>query len=209
MKLRPLKYLFHKSYREWWKWRKNNLDNNTELMHYYNHPYVHVGKKTYGMIDVRTYGKTDRNLYIGNYCSIANDVTFHLSPNHHLNRLSTFPFGGDGENSVSKGDIVVDDDVWIGHHATILTGVHIGQGAVVAAGAVVSKDVPPYAIVGGVPAKIIKYRFSVDIINKLMNLDYAKMDDEFVEQYRDLFRRDIVAYPETVDEILMALEKKE
>ena len=156
VRFKPFKYLLHRSYREWWKWRRKNLHNNTELVHYYNHPYVHVGKKTYGIIDVRTYGKKDRNLYIGNYCSIANDVTFHLSPNHHLNRISTYPFGGDAENSVSKGDIIIDDDVWIGHHVTILTGVHVGQGVVIAAGAVVTKDVPDHSLVAGVPAKIIK-----------------------------------------------------
>lgn len=57
VRFKPFKYLLHRSYREWWKWRRKNLHNNTELVHYYNHPYVHVGKKTYGMIDVRTYGK--------------------------------------------------------------------------------------------------------------------------------------------------------
>ena len=185
------------------------MDNDTQLKEYSTHPYVHVGKKTYGCIDVRTYGKTDRHLYIGNYCSIAADVTFHLSPNHHLERISTFPFGGDAENSLSKGDIIVDDDVWIGHHATILTGVHIGQGAVVAAGAVVSKDVPPYAIVGGVPAKIIKYRFSEDIIDKLMRIDFSKIDDDFEEKNRSLFQEDIVDNPNIVDQLLMALDKYE
>lgn len=182
------------------------MDNDTELKEYSTHPYVHVGKKTYGVIDVRTYGKTDRHLYIGNYCSIAGDVTFHLSPNHHLERISTFPFGGDTENSLSKGDIVVDDDVWIGHHATILTGVHIGQGAVVAAGAVVNKDVPPYAIVGGVPAKIIKYRFSEDMIEKLMRIDFSKIDDAFWKKNRNLFQRNIVDNPKIIDEILIALD---
>ena len=184
------------------------MDNDTELKEYSTHPYVHVGKKTYGVIDVRTYGKTDRHLYIGNYCSIAGDVTFHLSPNHHLERISTFPFGGDAENSLSKGDIVVDDDVWIGHHATILTGVHIGQGAVVAAGAVVSKDVPPYAIVGGVPAKIIKYRFSEDMIKKLLEIDFSRITEDFLDKHEDLFYIDVVSQPNIVDEILLALKEK-
>lgn len=205
MKKRRLKYLLSRRYRQWWNWRQANLDNDTELKEYSTHPYVHVGRKTYGLIDVRTYGKTDRHLYIGNYCSIAGDVTFHLSPNHHLNRISTFPFGGDADNSLSKGDIVVDDDVWIGHHATILTGVHIGQGAVIAAGALVNKDVPPYAIVGGVPAKIIKYRFNEPLIKKLMRIDFSKIDDEFVERNKDLFRENIVGNPSAIDDLLRTL----
>lgn len=69
--------------------------------------------------------------------------------------------------ATSKGDIVVKDDVWIGYGSIILSGVHIGQGAVIAAGSVVSHDVPPYAIVGGVPARLIKYRFSEEMTKKL------------------------------------------
>ena len=122
-----------------------------------------------------------------------------------MNRISTYPFGGDAENSVSKGDIIIDDDVWIGHHVTILTGVHVGQGVVIAAGAVVTKDVPPYAIVGGVPAKIIKYRFPDDMIKKLLMIDYSKLNDEIVENNRELFRRDIVGNPDTIDELLKVL----
>ncbi len=89
----------------------------------------------------------------------------------------------------TKGDIIVDDDVWIGYGATILSGVHIGQGAVVAAGAVVSKDVPPYAIVGGVPAKVIKYRFNQEMIHELLNVDYSKLTKKMVEEHvGDLYK---------------------
>ena len=114
-------------------------------------------------------------------------VTFHLSPNHHLERISTFPFGGDAENSLSKGDIVVDDDVWIGHHATILTGVHIGQGAVIGAGALVNSDIPPYAIAVGVPAKVIRYRFSQEIIEKMLQLKWWQWPDEEIREKIDKF----------------------
>lgn len=76
----------------------------------------------------------------------------------------------------------------------ILSGVHIGQGAVVAAGAVVTKDVPPYAIVGGVPAKVIKYRFSPEVIEQLLKLDYSKLTDDMIR--------------ERIDELYTSLEGK-
>ena len=92
-------------------------------------------------------------------------------------------------SSLSKGDIKVDDDVWIGYGATILSGVHIGQGVVVAAGSVVTRDVPPYAIVGGVPANVIKYRFSSDLIEELLMIDYSKLTKEEIKKHiTDLYR---------------------
>ncbi|MGN9105593.1 DapH/DapD/GlmU-related protein [Oliverpabstia intestinalis] len=91
--------------------------------------------------------------------------------------------------SFAKGDIRVDDDVWIGYGASIMSGVHIGQGAVVAAGAVVTKDVPPYAIVGGVPAKVIKYRFEPEMIEELLKVDYSELTKEDIEKHiDDLYR---------------------
>ena len=80
---------------------------------------------------------------------------------------------------------MVDDDVWIGYGVIVMSGVHIGQGAVIAAGAVVTKDVPPYAIVGGVPSKVIKYRFNQSIIGFLLTLDYEKLDTELVQSHID------------------------
>lgn len=73
-----------------------------------------------------------------------------------------------------KGAIIVDDDVWIGESAIIMAGVHIGRGAVIGAGAVVTKDVPPYAVAVGTPAKIVKYRFDHETIDKLLKIDFNK-----------------------------------
>lgn len=87
--------------------------------------------------------------------------------------------------AVSKGDITIEDDVWIGYGATILSGVKIGQGAVIAAGAVVTRDVPPYAIAGGVPAKVIKWRFPQAIIDKLVKIDFSKLDEKMVRKHID------------------------
>ena len=82
--------------------------------------------------------------------------------------------------------MLVDDDVWIGYRAIILDGVHLGQGCVVAAGAVVSSDVPPYAIVDGVPARVIRYRFAPETIEHLLNVDFACIDRAWVEHNVDL-----------------------
>ena len=90
----------------------------------------------------------------------------------------------------TKGDIIVEDDVWIGIHAIILSGVHIGRGAIIAAGAVVTNDIPPYAIVGGVPAKLIKYRFDHDLINSLLKIDYSKLTNKIIlEHMNDLYKK--------------------
>lgn len=126
-------------------------------------------------------------LKIGNYVSIAQNVTFLLNCEHYVDHISSFPFKvkvlGEQSEALSKGDIMVDDDVWIGYGATIMSGVHIGQGAVIAAGAVATKDVPPYAIVGGVPAKVIKYRFKEEMIEELLKIDYSKLTKEMVQAH--------------------------
>lgn len=168
------------------RWRTLNPHNGTDPYCVFDTNKVQVGKGTYGLIDVDN--ESDSRLIIGNYCSIANDVKFLLGKEHHTNYISTFPFrielpGDNGYCAISKGDIVVDDDVWIGYGATILSGVHIGQGVIIGAGAVVAKDVPPYAIIGGVPARVIKYRFSDEIIHELLKVDYSKLTQEMIEEH--------------------------
>jgi acetyltransferase-like isoleucine patch superfamily enzyme len=123
----------------------------------------------------------DDKLTIGSFCSVANDVIFILSGEHHIHRVSTYPFKEFGKHvpkfvdyvdTKTKGPIVVGNDVWIGCRATILSGVKIGNGAVIGAGSVVVKDVPPFAIVGGVPAEIIAYRFNPDQIASLQKIGW-------------------------------------
>lgn len=171
------------------KWRKLNKHNGTRMLRTSANAVVKVGNHTYGNLYVHI-SNTEKKLTIGNYCSIAENVCFVLNSDHPLHSISTFPFktvvlGFSNNEAVSKGDIIVDDDVWIGYGATIMSGVHIGQGAVVAAGAVVTKDVPPYAIVGGVPAKVIKYRFEPEMIEELLKIDYAKLSKEDIEKHID------------------------
>lgn len=121
-------------------------------------------------------------LIIGKFCSIACGVKFLFNcANHTLKSLSTYTFPlfyEDWELEKSnvdsawdnKGDIVIGNDVWIGFEAVILAGVKIGDGAIIGTRAVVTKDVPPYSIVGGIPAKVIRKRYSPDIIEQLLSL---------------------------------------
>lgn len=122
-------------------------------------------------------------LVIGKFCSIACGAKFLFnSANHTLLSLSTYPFPlfyeawehgmSPAEAWDNKGDIVVGNDVWIGYEAVILAGVTIGDGAIVGTRAVVTKDVPPYTIVGGVPARPIRKRFSQEVIDGLLALQW-------------------------------------
>lgn len=170
-------------------WRHISKHNETYMGSNFDIDAVKVGKASYGLINVISYSDLNR-LFIGNYCSIAPEVVFILNGEHPTNMISTFPFknhiiDSSLSEALSYGNIVVEDDVWIGYRSTIMSGVHIGQGAVVAAGAVVTKDVPPYAIVGGVPAKVIKYRFEPDIIDELLKVDYSKLTKEMIEEHID------------------------
>ena len=157
-------------------------------MNYFSKENVHAGKYSYGELNVVSFNNKSQ-LFIGNYVSIAQNVSFLLDADHNITTVSSYPFRTKilkkGDEAISKGDIVVDDDVWIGYGATILSGVHIGQGAVVAAGAVVTKDVEPYVIVGGVPAKTIKYRFDQTVINYLLTLDYNNLDEDLIHEHID------------------------
>jgi len=152
---------------------------------------VKVGCATYGGLNIINFSN-NKKLYIGNYCSIGPDVLFIVCGDHNFNYVSGFPFkvryGLEKYEASSKGDIIVEDDVWIAARATILSGVRIGQGAVICAGAVVTKDVPPYSIVAGVPAKEVKKRCSTKRIKELLDLDYSKLDyDRISEHIEDLY----------------------
>lgn len=180
-------YLYIKTFVYKKRWRKKNSHNYTTIANLFNQDLVQVGQWTYGELNVKHYGANNERLKIGNYCSIAEKTTFLLGGNHNYKIMSTYPMIAkilnEGYESLSNGKILVDDDVWIGYGATILSGVHIGQGAVVAAGSVVSKDIPPYAVVGGVPAKLIKYRFEPEMIEELLKIDYSKLTKEQIEKH--------------------------
>lgn len=148
-----------------------------------------IGKETYGFFKAIFFDDVDEcKIRIGSFCSIGQETTFILGGEHVLNRLSTYPFdkrilGQKIPDSRKKGNIWVDDDVWIGYGATIMSGVHIGQGAVIGAKSVVTKDVPPYAIYAG--NRIIRYRFSDETIRKLMGIDFQKLTREEIAVYSE------------------------
>ena len=133
-------------------------------------------------------------LKIGKFCSIACGTKFlFTSANHALSSLSTYTFpiffeewGLDSKNIRSawdnKGDIVIGNDVWIGYEAVILSGVTIGDGAIIGTRAVVTKDVPPYTIVGGVPAKPIRRRFDDNTVEELLKLRWWDWDKEKISR---------------------------
>lgn len=176
------------------KWRKLNPNNYTNAEDIFNSSCVDVGDYTYGGLHVLTYNN-DNKLKIGRFCSIAPEVMFVLSADHYTQHMSSYPYKvwvmKENQEGISKGDIIVEDDVWIGFRSIILSGVHIGKGSVIAAGSVVTKDVPPYAIVGGVPAKVIKYRFSDEIITELMKIDYSKLTEEMIKNHIDSLYTDL------------------
>ena len=170
-------------------WRNMNLHNHTTVCDIFPQEVVEVGNGTYGNIDVKWFCDKHEHLTIGHFCSIAMNTMFLTGGNHYLDTLSSFPFDtyyntGKSHLSPTKGPIVIGDDVWIGINSIILSGVTIGQGAVVAAGSVVAKDIPPYAIFAG--GKIVKYRFDNDTINKLLKFDYSKLTEEDIVENRDL-----------------------
>lgn len=147
-----------------------------------------------------------KNTEIGRYCSIGNDVMT-VAGNHPLNQIASispmfystacqtgFTYVKREKfndfkyiDEQKKIAVVIGNDVWIGARATLLEGINIGDGAVVAAGAVVTKNIPPYAIVGGVPAKIIRYRYDDETISKLLEIKWWDKDQRWISEHVDLF----------------------
>jgi len=163
--------------------------------------FIKTGKHTYG-VPLVFFPQSGRKLQIGNFCSIGQNVIIFLGGNHRTDWVSTYPFrrfinafpkatACEGEVS-SKGDVVIGNDVWIGYGASILSGVTIGDGAVIAAFAMVTKDVPPYTIVGGNPAAIIKQRFNQEQINGLLKIAWWQWDDEKINENVQLLCDDTI-----------------
>ena len=137
---------------------------------------------------------------IGRYCSIADNVI--IGPgNHTLSNISTSPIFTEPRNALGIQwsddtkvepfrSVSIGNDVWIGSRAIIMGGITIGNGAVVGAGAIVTKDVPPYAIVGGVPAKVIRYRFSQEVIEKLEDIRWWDLPEDKLKSCLSIFQKE-------------------
>jgi virginiamycin A acetyltransferase len=127
-------------------------------------------------------------LIIGNFCMIASDVTFIMNGGNHLsNSISAYPFsifGGDWKDAMEaktypyKGDTTIGNDVWLGYKSTIMPGVKIGDGAIIASNSTVVKNIEPYSIVGGNPAKLIRKRFTEEQIEILLQLKWWNWEIE-------------------------------
>lgn len=136
--------------------------------------------------------KLDR-LIIGNFVCIASGATILMGGNHNHRSdwLSIYPFAETIQESFfPKGDTIIESDAWIGMNALIMPGVKIGCGAIVAAGSIVTKDVPAYTVVGGNPAKIIKERFDKDTRNKLLEMRWFDWDQELLKEAIPLISSD-------------------
>lgn len=173
------------------------------LKNFIDHPNIQIGDFTYyndfrlPVDDVRQllvpymHPGVPEKLIIGKFVQIAHGVQFITSSaNHQMDGFSTYPFAVFGEpwassyqaNWPNKGDTVVGNDVWIGHEALIMPGVSIGDGAIIASRSVVTKDVPPYTIVAGNPAKIIRERFDQKTISKLIDIQWWNWPIEIINK---------------------------
>jgi acetyltransferase-like isoleucine patch superfamily enzyme len=158
-------------------------------------PRYEIGAYTYGKPEVRFW--QDGTLKIGKFCSISSKVTILLDGNHDMEKVTTYPlshgFLGIAHdrpvNYPCKRHVVIGNDVWIAYGATILPGVTVGDGAVIGAMAVVTKDVEPYAIIGGNPAALIRKRFDDATITKLLELRWWDWPDEKIHERLQQLRK--------------------
>lgn len=154
---------------------------------------ISIGKYTYGYESTRIFSWGENiDIKIGRFCSVAAGLNLFCGGNHNVKHMSTFPFGElfnaffdiSQKKPVvfSNGNIIIGNDVWIGRDVTIMSGLTIGDGSVIAANSHVVKNIEPYSIYGGNPAKFIRYRFSKEIIELLLKIQWWNLDDHVIEK---------------------------
>ena len=169
------------------------------------------GKYTYGNPQLH-WENNNAKLIVGCFCSIAKDVSIYLGNGfgHDIAYVSTYPFSLIHQTTFpdiinnsrnTKGDVIIGNDVWIGEDVRIMSGVTIGDGAVIANNSHVVKNVEPYSLVGGNPAKLIKYRFTTKQIEKLLEIKWWNWPDQLINQYTHLL------CSENIDDFLQKVEE--
>lgn len=153
-----------------------------------------IGEYTYGANSAERMGFSN-DIKFGKYSSIARGLILDGGFQHNVKNISMYPFNinmgcGTGNHPVCKGDIIIGNDVWIGEFCTIMGGVTIGDGAVIGTKSVVTKDVPPYTIWGGVPAKFIKRRFSQADADLLAEMKWWDWPNEKVKEAAQILMND-------------------
>ena len=158
-----------------------------------------IGDHTYGKPRVVSWEKEGTSLRIGRYCSISTHVVIFLGSEHRTDWVSTYPFPSLWKEArsinghpFSKGDVAIGNDVYIGYNVTILSGVTIGDGAAIGACSVVTRNIPPYAIVAGNPAQVIRYRFDDETIRKLLEIKWWNWPNDKVAENVHLICSDSV-----------------
>jgi len=157
------------------------------------YPQYKIGAGSYGLPVVLDWNE-GTTLEIGSYCSISRNVQIFLGGIHRTNWVSTFPFPKFypeqanliKEFGVTKGDVIIGSDVWLCRNCTIMSGVKVGHGVIIATGAIVTKNIPPYAVVAGNPAKIIKYRFDEATIQKLLETEWWHWPEDEIRKIAHL-----------------------
>ena len=175
---------------------------------------ITIGARSYIVSGrLETFDKENEHILIGNYSSLAHRLTFMIGMNHDYRCITTYPqqiieeaSAPDPalpltpmEDSVSRHQIIIGNDVWVDANATIMGGIRIGNGAVIGAGAVVAKNIPPYAIAVGNPARIIKYRFDKDTITRLQRIKWWNWPQSDIEEYLPRFNQNMRAFLDTFD----------
>lgn len=170
---------------------------------------MELGHHSYGSALIRQWTRCD-TVKVGKYCSIAGGVKIYIDGNHRMDTFSTFPFRerlGWHEcppNNWGKETPTIGNDVWIGDDVVMYSGVHIGDGAVIAGQSVVTKSVPPYAVVAGNPARIVKYRFDDETIKKFLEYKWWDLPDVVIREKLIPINNNIPALIETLKEIRSA-----